>query len=80
MIHNNVKNQGVFVKHYAPAATQSKKLFLASRSLTLVSNRQTDRQTGQKQYAPDHLIQGHKNIDVHILNEIHFNKLVQTME
>ena len=29
-----VKNQGVFVKHYSmsPAATKSKKLFLASRS------------------------------------------------
>ena len=26
------KDQGVFVEHYAPAATKSKKLFLASRS------------------------------------------------
>ena len=24
-------------------------------------NRQTDKQTGQKQYAPDHSIRGHKN-------------------
>ena len=31
---NKIKNQGVFVKHYSmpPAATKSKKLFLASRS------------------------------------------------
>ena len=26
-----------------------------------VDNRQTNRQTGQKQYAPDHSIGGHKN-------------------
>ena len=25
------------------------------------TNRQTDRRIGQKQYAPDHSIQGHKN-------------------
>ena len=27
------------------------------------TDRQTNKQTGQKQYAPDHSIQGHKNID-----------------
>ena len=26
-----------------------------------VDNRQTNKQTGQKQYAPDHSIRGHKN-------------------
>ena len=83
-----------------PAATKSKKLFLASRSkprsqghwpwchlkglhkLSMhakyevsisygskviskvkVDDRQTNRQTGQKQYAPDHSIRAHKNTD-----------------
>ena len=27
-----------------------------------VDNRQTDKQTGQKQYAPDHSIRGHKKV------------------
>ena len=29
-----------------------------------VDNRQTDRQTGQKQYAPDHSIRGHNNKEI----------------
>ena len=31
-----------------------------SKDIAKVKDRQTERQTGQKQYAPDHSIQGHK--------------------
>ena len=31
------------------------------------TNRQTDKHTGQKQYAPDHWIRGHNNIIVNTL-------------
>ena len=30
--------------------------------LKLTTDRQTNKQTGQKQYAPDHLIPGHKGV------------------
>ena len=96
-----------------PAATKSKKLFLASRSKSRPQghwpwchlkghhkwsmhakyevsisygskviakvkvdnrqiNRQTHRQTGQKQYAPDHSIRGHKNNNFIVMNRLSF--------
>ena len=88
----DAKNQGVFVKHYAPCGNKVQKAifnFKVTRSLTLMSYESvisgvcmpnmkslslrvqklqrrlkltTDKQTGQKQYAPDHSIRGHKNI------------------
>ena len=34
--------------------------------------RQTDRQTGEKQYAPDHSIRGHKNNNFIVMNRLSF--------
>ena len=104
------KNQGLFVKHYAPGGNKVQKAIFSFkvkvdviRSLTLVSfervsfveyecqipgmkflslmvqviakvkvdNRQTNKQTGQKQYAPDHSIQGHKNQGVFVKHYIY---------
>ena len=36
-----------------------------------VDNRQTNKQTGQKQYAPDHSIRGHKTVNHFILRNMY---------
>ena len=33
-----------------------------SRRLKLTTDKQTNKQTGQKQYAPDHSVRGHKKL------------------